>query len=107
MNMRSCNCCSPETEEFQQISNLSTLLKLIGEENRLKLLCLLRQEEHCVCEILEHFEMSQSLVSHHLSDLKQADLISSRKQGRQVYYALTPTGTKVTNKIFSLGKEAV
>lgn len=100
--MSSYNCCNPSTSEFKQISNLSSLLKLVGEERRLKLLCLLRQGEHCVCEMLEHFDMSQSLVSHHLSDLKDAGLIQDRKEGRQVFYSLTTQGKKVTNNIFSL-----
>ena len=102
MNMSSYKCCQPNTSEFKQISNLSSLLKLVGEENRLKLLCLIRQGEHCVCEMLEHFDMSQSLVSHHLSDLKDAGLIQDRKEGRQVFYSLTTEGKEVTKNIFSL-----
>jgi len=91
--------------EFKQIANLSSLLKLVGEESRLKILCLLRQEEHCVCEMLEHFDMSQSLVSHHLSDLKDAGLIQDRKKGRRVFYSLTKKGQKITDQVFALGKE--
>lgn len=102
MNMNSYKCCQPNTTEFKQVSNLSRLLKLVGEESRLKLLCLLNHGEHCVCKILEHFTMSQSLVSHHLSDLKEAGLINDRKNGRQVFYSLTEKGQKVTNNIFSL-----
>ena len=102
MNMSSYNCCNLNTSEFKQISNLSFLLKLVGEESRLKLLCLMRQGEHCVCEMLEHFDMSQSLVSHHLADLKDAGLIQDRKKGRQVFYSLTTRGIKITNNIFSL-----
>lgn len=102
MNMSSYNCCNPNSSEFKQISHLSSLLKLVGEESRLKLLCLLRQGEHCVCEMLEHFDMSQSLISHHLSDLKEAGLVIDRKEGRQVFYSLTTEGKKVTNNIFSL-----
>lgn len=102
MNMCSYNCCQPNTNEFKEVSELSNLLKLVGEESRLKLLCLLRQGEHCVCEILEHFDMSQSLVSHHLADLKGANLITDRKNGRQVFYSLTKKGQKITNNIFSL-----
>jgi len=102
MNMSSYNCCKSNTAEFKQISKLSSLLKLVGEESRLKILCLLRQGEHCVCEMLEHFDMSQSLVSHHLSDLKEVGLITDRKSGRQVYYSLTKLGQKITNSIFDL-----
>lgn len=102
MNMCSYNCCNPNTSEFKQISDLSSLLKLVGEESRLKLLCLLRQGKHCVCEMLEHFDMSQSLVSHHLSDLKDDGLIQNRREGRQIFYSLTTKGKKITNSIFSL-----
>lgn len=100
--MSSYNCCTPSTSEFKQISNLSSLLKLVGEENRLKLLCLLRQGEHCVCEMIDHFDMSQSLISHHLSDLKEIGLVAIRKEGRQVFYSLTKKGLKISNMIFSL-----
>jgi len=102
MNMCSYNCCIPKTDEFKKVESLSYLLKLVGEESRLKLLCLLRQKEHCVCEILEHFDMSQSLISHHLSDLKEAGLVTDRKEGRRVFYALTSKGTQITNTIFSI-----
>lgn len=102
MNMGSYNCCVPETDEFNKVESLSNLLKLVGEESRLKLLCLLRQGEHCVCEMLEHFEMSQSLISHHLSDLKEAGLVFDRREGRQIFYSLTSEGKQVTNTIFSL-----
>lgn len=102
MNMSSYKCCHTSTAEFKHITNLSTLLKLVGEKNRLKLLCLLRQDEHCVCQILEHFEMSQSLISHHLSDLKSAGLVTDRKVGRQVFYSLSKKGQKVTNNIFAI-----
>lgn len=103
--MCSYKCCSPQTDEFNQITVLAELLKLVSEENRLKLLCLLRQGEHCVCEIIEHFEMSQSLVSHHLADLKKAGLLEDRKNGRQIFYKLTEYGLKITNIIFSIKRE--
>ena len=100
--MNSYNCCQNNTKEFKKINSISNLLKLVAEENRLKLLCLLRQGEHCVCEIIAHFDMSQSLVSHHLADLREENLVFSRRDGRQVYYSLTAKGKKLTNNIFSL-----
>jgi len=102
MNMGSYNCCSPDKQEFIKVASLSSLLKLVAEESRLKLLCVLRQGRHCVCEIVEHFDMSQSLISHHLADLKNAGLVEDQKQGRKVFYSLTNKGKKVTNSIFSL-----
>ena len=102
MNMSSYKCCSPNTSEFGNIDSVSALLKLLAEPNRLRLLCLLSQKEHCVCDIIPHFDMSQSLISHHLSDLRQAGLVVDRRQGRQVYYSLTAIGQRITNNIFNL-----
>lgn len=106
MNMCSYNCCQLNSQEFKNIRNLSLLLKLISEENRLKLLCLLSKKEHCVCEILKSFkDLSQSLISHHLADLKEVGLISDRKDSRWVFYCLTEKGRNITKIIFSLKEE--
>lgn len=101
MNMSSYNCCSPDKSEFKKIVSLSSLLKIVSEANRLKILCIIKNEEHCVCEIMEHVDMSQSLVSHHLADLKTAGLVRDEKRGLRVYYRLTKLG----NRVMSLLKE--
>jgi ArsR family transcriptional regulator len=100
--MRSYNCCQTNTSESNQVIFLSPLLKLIAEENRLKILCLLRQGEHCVCELIDHLKLSQSLISHHLKDLKDSDLIYDEKRSQWVYYKLTEKGKKVTDLIFQI-----
>jgi len=95
MNMSSYSCCSPDTKEYKSVLTLSSILKLVAEESRLKLFCILGSGEHCVCELLEHVDMSQSLVSHHLADMKRAGLVTDDKQGLRVYYQLTRTGEKI------------
>jgi ArsR family transcriptional regulator, arsenate/arsenite/antimonite-responsive transcriptional repressor len=100
--MSSYSCCTPDKHEFKQITSLSSLLKLVGEESRLKILCILKQGQHCVCEIEEHVDQSQSLISHHLKDLKEAGLIEDEKKGLRVHYSLTEQGKKITNLLFSL-----
>lgn len=101
MNMDSYNCCRPNKSEFKRIVSLSSLLKTISVESRLKLLCILKRNKHCVCETMEHVDLSQSLISHHLADLKNAGLVVDEKNGQRVYYRLTKLG----NKIMSLLKE--
>lgn len=104
--MSSYSCCTTDRREFKQISSLSSLLKLVGEENRLKILCILKQGQHCVCEVEKHLDLSQSLISHHLKDLKEAGLISDEKKGLWVHYSLTEKGQKLANMLFSsLNKE--
>jgi ArsR family transcriptional regulator len=107
MNMRSYSCCSPSKKEFKSVDKLSSLLKLVGENNRLQILCILRQGRHCVCEINEHIDASQSLISHHLKDLKDGGLIKDCKKGLNVYYSLTPRGKRVTNMLFKIPQKEV
>jgi ArsR family transcriptional regulator len=102
MNMSSYNCCQRKKNEFHNVEKLSSLLKLVGEGSRLKILCILKEDETCVCEIVEALSLSQSLISHHLKDLKEAGLIQDRKQGLWVYYSLTEKGKSVTKLLFSL-----
>lgn len=100
--MGSYSCCSPEKKEYTQLYSLSSLLKLVGENNRLQTLCILRQGKHCVCELNEHINTSQSLLSHHLKDLKNGGLIIDKKQGLKVFYSLTPKGKRITNLLFKI-----
>ena len=64
------------------------LLKGFADGTRLRLLCLLRGREVCVHELVEALDMSQSAVSHQLRVLRDARLVSHRREGRHVYYRL-------------------
>jgi ArsR family transcriptional regulator, arsenate/arsenite/antimonite-responsive transcriptional repressor len=102
MNMSSYSCCTTDKNEYKNVSSLSSLLKLVGEESRLKILCILRKGQHCVCEIEKHVQLSQSLTSHHLKDLKGIGLIVDEKKGLSVYYSLTEKGKRIVNSLFNL-----
>ena len=60
----------------------------LGDELRLDVLALLRGGERCVCELTASLELAQSRLSFHLKVLKDAGLISQRREGRWSYYAL-------------------
>ena len=105
MNMCSYNCCSLNSQESQKIADLAKLLKLLAEENRLKIFCLLEKGSCCVCEMFEPLVMSQSLLSHHLADLKEAGLVENDKTGRRVHYSLSKKGKKISKLILALRKE--
>ena len=102
--MRSYNCCKPSVINSKNIEETAKLLKLLSEPNRLRILCVLsNNEEHCVCEFEDHLpDISQSLLSHHLADLKEAELVVSEKRGQRVYYTITESGNNITNHIFNL-----
>ena len=102
MNMDSYICCVNDSNEIGRVEELGSLLKVLAETSRLKLLCMLRQNEHCVCELIEHLNLSQSLISHHLQDLKENNLVSDEKRGSFVYYSLTKEGRRITDLIFRI-----
>ena len=100
--MSSYNCCSPNTSDINKVDQINSLLKLLGDKSRLQILCMLRQNDHCVCELMEHTQLSQSLISHHLKDLKDQEIVNSSKKGLKVFYSLTKNGKSYIDKIFNL-----
>lgn len=101
--MRSYSCCT-NIVKSTEVASLASLLKVISEPNRLRILCILRKsEEHCVCEFGEHMkDVSQSLLSHHLADLRDVGLVESEKRGLRAYYKLTKLGSETTDTVLSL-----
>lgn len=74
------------------------LLKGFADLTRLKTLCLLREGEVCVHDIVEVLDISQSGVSHQLRILRDARLVRSRKEGRHVYYRLADEHVEESTK---------
>ena len=62
--------------------------KALCDSTRQKIMEMLREQEMCVGDIADAFRLSQPTISHHLSILKSADVVKSRKEGKQVYYSL-------------------
>jgi len=67
---------------------LMTITKALADEQRVRMLVALRKQELCVCQIVELVGLATSTVSKHMSILKQARLVESRKDGRWIYYRL-------------------
>lgn len=65
-----------------------TTTKALADESRVRILMALKGRELCVCQIIELLGLAPSTVSKHLSILKQARLIDSRKASRWIYYQL-------------------
>jgi len=60
----------------------------LADETRLGIVDRLRAGERCVCDLIDDLEASQSRLSFHLKTLKDAGIVTDRRQGRWVYYAL-------------------
>lgn len=72
----------------EQLENVLNITKALADENRVRALMALRGRELCVCQIIELLQLAGSTVSKHMSILKQAGLVASRKNGRWIYYRL-------------------
>ena len=66
------------------------LFHALSDETRLAILEMLRVGERCVCELQDELDAAQSRLSFHLRVLKDAGLVSDRKDGRWSYYSITP-----------------
>jgi ArsR family transcriptional regulator len=62
--------------------------KALADDTRQRILVMLAEKEMCVGDIVAAFHMSQPTISHHLNILKQFKLVTSRKEGKQVFYAV-------------------
>ncbi|WP_099951410.1 ArsR/SmtB family transcription factor [Ezakiella peruensis] len=68
--------------------NISTKLKAISDQKRLKIVDMLSCGELCACEILEKFDISQPTLSCDMKKLEEAKLVKSRREGKNIYYSL-------------------
>jgi len=62
--------------------------RALSDVTRQRILELLLENEMCVSDIVAAFDMTQPSISHHLDVLKRMGLVSSRKDGKQVYYRI-------------------
>jgi len=65
--------------------------KALGDPTRRDILDLLRRGEMTAGDLAQRFDMTKPSMSHHFSVLKQADLITSRRDGQQIWYGLNTT----------------
>jgi ArsR family transcriptional regulator len=69
----------------------AALFHALSDERRLRILDLLRAGEQCVCDLQSDIGIGQSLLSFHLKTLRDAGLVSVRKEGRWSHYQLEPS----------------
>ena len=72
------------------LSALTTKFHALSDETRLRIIDMLRGGERCVCDLTEALDAGQSRLSFHRKVLKDAKLVTDRREGRWAYYALAP-----------------
>ena len=65
--------------------------KALADPTRREILALLRKGERTAGDLAERFDMTKPSMSHHFAVLKEAELITSRREGQQIWYGLNTT----------------
>jgi DNA-binding transcriptional ArsR family regulator len=84
----------------EELSGMGDFFKVLGDPTRLSILYALLKEELCVCDLGMVLGMSVSAVSHQLSVLRQARLVSFRRDGKVIFYS--PSDSHVENVLESV-----
>jgi len=80
-----------------QMEQKIDVFKALGDENRLRILCMLSERNLCVCEINAVLNVSMSTISSHLKILRNAGLVTSVKDGRWIIYSLNRKDSEITD----------
>ncbi|EGG99918.1 Transcriptional regulator ArsR family [gamma proteobacterium IMCC2047] len=73
---------------LEHAKGAANLLKKMGNEHRLLILCSLIQGERSVGELNDMMPLSQSALSQHLASLREAGLVKTRRESQSIYYSL-------------------
>ncbi len=82
----------PAEEMRQHAHDAALLLKSMANESRLLVLCALAQGELSVGELNEMVPLSQSALSQHLSVLREAGVVTTRRESQNIFYRLADGG---------------
>ena len=93
-----------EMPEEEELYDLAELFKVLGDSTRIRILFVLFEAEVCVCDLAEILHMTQSAISHQLKILKQAKLVSARREGKSVFYSLADDHVRT---IIAQGREHI
>ena len=70
------------------MNQLTSIFKILSDENRLRMIVLLYQEELCVCELSGILEIPQPRISQNLSKLRDLNLVNDERKDKFVFYSL-------------------
>ena len=91
-------------DNLKTTDELAELFKVFGDSTRLRVLSVLIDGELCVQDIADSLDMTQSAISHQLKILKNSHLVKSRREGKQIMYALDDDHVRT---IIAMGMEHI
>ena len=87
------------TERATDLARAARLFHALSDETRVAAMQMLRGGEKCVCELQDELGAAQSRLSFHLKVLKDAGLVTDRREGRWSYYAIAPDALQAAHDV--------
>ncbi len=73
---------------------VAVIFKAFCDENRIRIIKLLRSGEKCACKLLEEINVTQPTLSHHMKILCDSGIVVGRKDGKWTYYSISERGVE-------------
>lgn len=83
-----CQCTVKGSRDYKRINKMEKFMQVLSDGTRLRILCLLKDNELNVKNIYEEIEIKQTLASHHLTQIKKLGLLKERKSGTSTLYSI-------------------
>lgn len=79
---------------------MDSVFKALSDQNRRKILTILKKGDMPVKDIAQHFDITLASLSHHLDILKRANLVIAQRKGQMIYYSLNTSVVEEVMKTF-------
>lgn len=83
------------------VERLARMFHALSDETRLRIVGRLLTGEQCVCNLTDILGASQSRLSFHMKTLKDAGLVTDRREGRWIHYSIVPEAVKEIRQLLS------
>ena len=80
------------------VKKTAVIFKAFCDENRVRILELLKDGEKCACKLLEEMNITQPTLSHHMKILCDSGIVEGRKEGKWMHYSISREGVEETQK---------
>lgn len=77
---------------------IAAIFKAFCDENRVRIIKLLRSGEKCACKLLDEINVTQPTLSHHMKILCDSGIVVGRKEGKWMHYSISEKGVKQAKK---------
>ena len=74
------------------------IFKAFCDENRIKILEMLKSGEKCACKLLEELNVTQPTLSHHMKILCDSGVVVGRKEGKWTHYSISEQRKKIASE---------